>query len=57
MISSGGEPRSRLEKYNVSNLDDAQKEVDKFIRGNAELGDTVNLTNAKGNGKQYQYVY
>lgn len=56
-MSSGEERGSKLENYNVSNLNDAQKEVDRFIREKAELGDTINLTKAKGNGKQFQYQY
>ena len=53
-LSSGSE--GNLEKYNTTNLTQAQKDVDEFIRTKVNISG-VNLTTAQGDGKRFVYTY
>ena len=56
IIFPASSTEKKLENYNISNLSEAQKEVDGFIRAKVNISD-VNLTSAQGDGVRFVYTY
>lgn len=56
VIIINGPQNKNLEAYDAKNLEEAQQEVDKFIRSKVKVGD-ANLTEARGDGNTFVYTY
>lgn len=56
VVVINGRQDKNLEAYDAKNLNEAQQEVDKFIRSKVKVGD-ANLTDARGDGNTFVYTY
>lgn len=56
VIIINGPHNKNLEAYDAKNLNEAQQEVDKFIRSKVKVGD-ANLTDARGDRNSFVYTY
>lgn len=56
VVFINGPQNKNLQAYDAKNLNEAQQEVDKFIKSKVKVGDS-NLTDARGDGNTFVYTY